>query len=254
MNPHYEFDWVTNSEDASEAALLGSTYWYDTGTTESGESVYYDTSDTYAFWYSGAQWNITLIADVGGTPFFFYAGEDGTPTGDMTGIGAWGGTITVGEVTISDAWYRAETTAYESFRDFTGAKDGRECFRGFLPVQGDSDDDKYVNVWQFTSGDSVEFELDRIKGDNPNWCSLRSDARIESTWDTRERAMKFAGAVIAWLKSTDNLKETGNVTWCTLSDIPSEPEIYRTDGAKNRERYWRQNINLELVYKTENNY
>lgn len=250
MNPHYDFEYVTTSLDAAPADLQGSTYWYDSGTTENSEGVFYDTSNTYAYWHNGSAWWITVVGEVGGTPaeFFIWSG------GELVGVGAWQGTLTISADTIADAWYRAETTAFESFAAFVGAHEGRECFRGFLPVQGDNEDYKYTNVWHFTSGDSTEFELDRIKGDNPNWCSLRSDARIESLWKTREEAMRFAGAVIAWLKSTDNLKETGNVTWCTLSDIPAEPEIERTTGKMNRERYWFQTINLELVYSTGGDY
>lgn len=249
--PIYEFDYVTYSDDASPSALQGSTYWYDTETTAGGDPVYYDTSDTYAYWFDATVPVVTLIADVGTLPTDYFI-EGATP-GELDGTGAWTGTVHVNANTISDAWYRAETSAFESLRAFVGATEGSDCFRGFLPVMGDSDDDKLVNVWQFTSGDSDEFEIDRVKGENPNWCSLRADARVESLWRTREEAMKFAGAVVAWLKSTDNLMETGNVTWCTLSDMPDEPEIYRTDGP-NRARYWRQTVDLELVYKTESNY
>lgn len=250
VKPVYKFDYVTYSDDAVPEALQGSTYWYDTGTKNSAESVYYDTSDTYAYWFTGAAAVVTVIADVGGatTDGFVQSGDT------ATGFGAWTGTLTINEHSISDAWYRAETTAFESLAAFVGSQEGRACFRGFLPVQGDAEEDMYVNVWQMSSGNSGEFEMSRLWGADANWCSLRADAKIESTWETREKAMNFAGAVIAWLKSTSNLNGVGNVTWCTLSDIPAEPEIYRTDGKMNRQRYWRQTIELELVYKTESEY
>lgn len=250
-NPHYDFEYVTTSDDAVPEALQGSNYWYDTGTTENAESVFYDTSNAYAYWNDGADWVITAVADVGAALVDYFMVQVGP---DLTGFGAFSGTIAISEDTIADAWYRAETTAFNSFSAFVGATEGKDCFRGFLPVQGDSEDDKLSNVWHLTSGGSDEFDMDRVKGEDAAWCSLRADARIESLWSSRELAMKFSGAVIAWLKSTDNLKETGNVSWCTLADIPEVPEIYRTDGKKNRARLWRQYINLELVYSTGADY
>jgi hypothetical protein len=65
--------------------------------------------------------------------------------------------------------------------------------------------------------------------------------------------MTFTGLVMAWLDETNNLAETGNVQWCALGAIPAEPEIYRTDGT-NRQRYWRQTIDLELIYTTDSSY
>lgn len=248
--PVYDFEYVTSSTNASPATLQGSTYWYDSGTTENGFPVYYDTSDTYAYFYGPLSvWLITAIADVGTTPTDRF--EDAGST--LTGAGSWTGTITISTHTIADAWYRAETTAFSSLASFVGAEEGQECFRGFLPVRGDGDESLFINVWQMTSGGSGEFVIERTYGAEGNWCSLRADARIESEWESREMAMKFSGAVVAWLKASNNLNQVGNVTWCTLADVPGEPEVFRTTG-KNRERYWRQTIDLELVYKTENIY
>lgn len=246
--PNYTFDYRTTASDTVQPGLEGSTYWYDTGTTEGGEPVYYDTSETYAYWKTGFGYWVTVIADVGELPDDYY---------DQTGTGqaGWaGGSLAFSDVLITDAWYRAETSVFESFRAFVDGNEGNNCFRGFLPVQGDAEDLLYTNVWQLSSGNSDQFEMDRLWGADANWCSLRSDSHIESVWETREKAMQFSGAVLAWLKATDNMNEVGNVTWCTLSNIPDEPEIYRTDGKINRERYWRQTIDLEIVYKTENNY
>jgi hypothetical protein len=243
----YDIERRTGSTDAVPSALQGDHYWYDTGTTENGEKVYYDNaSKTYAYWNDGSDWLITIIADVATTPTDYFIDVAGTATGS----GAWSGTITISALVLADAWYRAETTAFESLRNFTGCEENDDCFRGFLPVQGDSDDFKTANIWMMTSGSSGEFDSVRLTGDGALWCSLRSDARIESLWSSRSEAMKFAGLVEAWLRETNNLHETGNIAWCNMTDIPDEPEIYRTDG-KIRKRYWQQTINLELVYQTE---
>jgi hypothetical protein len=246
MKPNYEMSWRSASTDAVPEALQGCVYWYDTGTEAQGNPVYYDTSDTYAYWAITGIYIVTVIADVDTTPTNYF---------DAAGIGrgAWSGTLSFSEYTIADAWYRAETSIFESLREFIGGTEGKNCFRGFLPVQGDSDDDKYTNVWQMTSGGSGEFDTTRLTGESGNWCSLRTDVRIESLWETRERAMQFSGMVLAWLKSTGNYEATDNVTWCHLTDIPAEPEEYKTDG-KNRKRYWRQTVDMEIVYKTESVY
>ncbi len=249
-NPHYEFEYVTNSEDASESALLGSVYWFESGVTQNGEAAYYDALQAYAYWNNGTEWIISDIGDLGGTVTDYYAQEGS----ELVGQGTWTGSVTINESAISDAWYRAETTAFESLSSFLGCTEGRDCFRGYEPVQGDSADLKYSNIWQMTSGGSAPFDIERLYvGSNSAWCSLRTDAVIESTWRTREEAMKFAGAVFAWLKSTNNLRETGNVKWVVLTSIPGEPKIYRTAG-KNRQRLWKQTIDLELIYKTESEY
>jgi hypothetical protein len=154
---------------------------------------------------------------------------------------------------LADAWYRAETTVFESLLNFTGDEENDNCFRGFLPVQGDSDDFKTADIWSLTSGGSSAFDINRLVGDSQLWCSLRSDARIESLWEDRSDAIKFAGLVEAWLKETNNMKETDNVMFVNMVAIPAEPTIYRTDG-KQRKRYWQQTINLEIIYATETLY
>lgn len=245
MSKIFDIEFSTYSTDAIPTALQGTVYWYDTGTTLNGESVRYDMSGTYAYWYSLENESIiTTVADVGNESVENFFGDV-----ILEGFGSFSGRLNLSTNTIADAWYRAETTAFESLRSFLGCTEGKDCVRGFLPVMGDGDDYKSKNIWQMSSGSSDEFAIERVKGDNASWCSLRADARIESIWDSREKAMKFAGAVEAWLVSTDNLTETSNIEWCTLASIPSEPEIYRTQG-ENRKRYWIQNIDLELVYKT----
>ena len=171
-------------------------------------------------------------------------------TFDMVSPEVYSGTITDSAVVIADAWKRAEDTAFESLRNFTGCVENNDCYRGFLPVEGDDDDYDLANVWMMTSGNSEEMDMERLMAGSNLWCSLRSDARIDSIWEDRCDALKFAGVVEAWLKETNNLNETGNVAYCSLAEMPAEPEIYRTDG-RIRKRYWLQTINLELVYQTE---
>lgn len=254
MSTHYEFEFVTTPTAAvTPAALNKSVYWYDSGVEINGEPVYYEPSGEYAYWYWNESapfaWYITPVADVGayGAEYFKQSGLA------MTASGTWAGTLAITTNTISDAWYRAETTAFSSLAAFLGCVENDTCFRGFLPVMGDGTALKYVDAWQLTSGGSGTFDTDRLSGAPGNWCSLRTDVRIDSLWKTREKAMKFTGAVLAWLKNTGNLGQVGNVTWCQLSQIPPEPVEYITDG-QNRQRYWRQTINLELIYKTETSY
>ena len=335
----YAIGFKTESTDASPSALQGTKYWYDTGTTENDEAVYYDNlTGLYAKW-TDADGDVIIsgVADVGGTPtdyfrsipetievsdatfvpavngtytywslgdfgeksswkslsghYIFHLGsswltnetevgipdysvlneDDIPPTSavwnnptqgndDLTltytlpvnqyvGQGSWSGTITVNTNVIADAWYRAETTAFDSLKTFTGSVEGVDCYRGFLPVQGDDTDDLLVNLWSFNSGGS-DFDIQRLYGSDALWCSMQANARIESLWETRQKAMEFAGLVQAWLKETGNLGQTEAVEWLTLSDLPPEPEIDRTSGI-NRQRFWRQTIDLELTYKTE---
>ena len=191
---------------------------------------------------------ISAVADVGlGTPTDYFLQGVGD---SLVGAGSWTGTLTSSSVVLADAWERAEATAFESLRAYTGCKENVDRYRGFLPVQGDDEAFLDSDVWMMTSGSSGDFDATRLMGDDALYCALRSDARIESIWENRADAMRFAGLVEAWLRETNNLTETGNLSWVNMVDIPPEPEIYRTDG-KVRERYWLQSINLELVYKTE---
>ena len=248
---NYDIERRTSSTDASPVALIGNLYWYDEAITVDDETVYYNNaSSLYAYWHDAGldKWVISAVADVGlGTPTDYFVEN---VAGTLTGVGSFTGTITISEHVLADAWERAETTAFESLMNYTGGKENVDCFRGFLPRIGDSDDYKTTAVWMMTSGSSSEFDSVRLSGDAALWCALRSDASIESIWEKRTDAMKFAGLVEAWLRETNNLKETGNISWVNMLDIPSDPEIYRTDG-KIRKRLWLQTISLELVYKTE---
>ena len=59
---------VSSSSNASPAALQGTVYWYDSGSTTNGEAIFYNSSDTYAYWYDGAEWIISTNTVVGGSP------------------------------------------------------------------------------------------------------------------------------------------------------------------------------------------
>ena len=176
----------------------------------------------------------------------YTAFDDGT----LIASGSFSGSMTFSEYTLADAWYRAETIAFDSLRDFTTYTENKDCFRGFLPYQGDTDILEMANVWMFTSGGSSEFDIDRLAADNALWCSLRVDAEIESVWTNRSDAMKWAGVVQAWLKQNDNLRETGNIEQVRLLSIPEMPEEYIV-GSEQRRRFWRQSISLEIIYRTE---
>lgn len=228
------------------------------------------TYGTYISWTGSSQ----LIELVGGAVISLYTNpstdylpsktnwvdDEGTPPAPtleytdpsgsaFVGQGAYSGTFETSENILSNAWYRAETAVFDSLLSFVGGEEGNTAFRGFLPVQGDGDDLKFVNVWQLSSGGSGAFDMSRLAGGDAAWCSLRSDMELESIWKTREEAMQFAGAVLLWLQQTNNLHDVENVDWCSLAEIPPEPEIYRTAGT-NRQRYWRQTVKLELVYAT----
>jgi hypothetical protein len=43
----------------------GTLYWYDSGESENGESVYYSHDDVFAYWNTGSEWLFSLVEDVG---------------------------------------------------------------------------------------------------------------------------------------------------------------------------------------------
>lgn len=229
-------------------------YYQHPSTTNGGEPVYFGNIEDRAFWYddSGGQWFNTDSSLIGDAT----AGNDKYQSPTLYGVYADASLneIESKQYTLGDAWYRAETIVFESLRDYSGCTEERECYRGYLPVFGETQVPSKSNVWMLESGGSTNFDTDRLATDNALWCSIQTDATIESLWSTREKAMKFVGMVECWLKETNNMEETGNVTWCRMLDIPDSParEIY--GGDRDLKFFWRVIIPLEIVYATEYTY
>ena len=246
--PIYEFDKVTTSTDAVPAALQGSVYWYDTETVVNSEAVHYESTDTYAYWYDGAAWLITVVADVDtvSTDKFTLSGST------LTGADAFSGTLTLSENTITEAWNKAERAVFTSLISFLGCTERVNAFRGRFELNQDGDI-KYRNVWKIDSGGSASaFDADRTYGEDGSWCSLMVDAEVEGYFDTRTKAMNFASSVLAWLKHTNNLKTVSgsNVTWCMMTDLPQAPEP--TVGVA--QVMWAVKVPLQILYLTGGEY
>ncbi len=136
----------------------------------------------------------------------------------------WNGTVSEIELNISNSWSRAEKTVFDSLVAFTGSKETVNAFRGRFPTNEDGSN-KWRNVWRIESGGTAgAFPVERTYGDNGNWCNLLIDAEIEGVFKSREIAMNFASTVLAWLKSTQNMAQVGNVTWCMITGLPTAPE------------------------------
>ena len=244
--PIYEFDKRTSSTDAVPADLKADVYWYDTGTTENSESVYYESTDTYAMWNDGADWVITIVAEVGslGANKFTLSGST------YTGAGAWSGTLSLSEFTIQESWNSAERNVFESLIAFLGCTEGNNAFRGRYPTNADGNP-KYRNIWLINSGGAAgAYDPERTYGLNGNWCNALVDSEVRGLFATRVMAMNFASSVLAWLKHTDNMNETGNVNWCMLTDLPSAPEpIVIGDSLQ-----WEVIVPLQILYLTEGEY
>lgn len=58
--------------DCTPSGLNADVVWHDSGAVNSGKIVWHDPTDTYAFWYNGTEWFVTVIADVGGTPTNYF--------------------------------------------------------------------------------------------------------------------------------------------------------------------------------------
>ena len=244
--PIYEFDKRTSSTDAVPSALQGSVYWYDTGTTLNSESIYYESTDTYAYWNDGADWLITVVADVDTTPTDKFTLSGST----FTGAGAWSGALTLSEFTIQESWNSAERDVFESLIAFLGCTEGVNAFRGRYPTNADGNI-KYRNVWMINSGGAGgAFDAERTYGLDGNWCNVLVDAEVRGFFKTRVMAMNFASSVLAWLKHTNNMNETGSVNWCMLTDLPSPPEpLVIGDSLQ-----WEVVVPLQILYLTEGEY
>ena len=247
--PIYEFEKVTTSTTAVPVALLGSIYWYDTeATSTSTDAIYYESTDTYAYWNDGANWVITIVAEVDALVAnkFTLAGST------FTGAGAWSGTLTLSENTIQESWNKAELAVYNSLIAFLGCTDRVNAFRGHLETNEDGET-KYRNIWKIDSGGAAgAFDAERTYGDNGNWCNLLIDAGLEGYFDSRIKAMNFASCVLAWLKSNDNMKQASgtNVNWCMLTGLPEAP--VPTVGVA--QVMWTVTIPLQILFLTEGEY
>lgn len=98
--PNYRFDYKTSSTDASEAGLQGAVYWYDSGTEENSETVYYENSGLYAYWNDGSDWLVSAVGDVGGSPTDCFKAQDYPSTITVAGTGTdLDGTINFSKIT-----------------------------------------------------------------------------------------------------------------------------------------------------------
>ena len=246
--PIYEFDKVTVSSNAVPSALQGSVYWYDTDTTLNAESVYYESTDTYAYWNDGSDWLITVVADVDTTPTDKFTLSGST----FTGAGAFSGTLTLSENTIVEAWNKAERAVLTSLIEFTGCTEGVNAFRGRYDTNKEGNP-KYRNIWMINSGGAGgAYDPERTYGTDGSWCNVLMDGEIRGLFETRVMAMNFASSVLAWLKHTNNMNETSgtNVTWCMLTDLPQQPEGVVVVNRLN----WEVVIPIQILYLTEGEY
>jgi len=246
--PAYEYEYVTTSTDAVPSALQGTYYWYDSGTELNSQPIYYDSTDTYGFWYNTANWNISTIETIDLDPAGVFQGD----TTSLIGAGTYSGTITMDTNNITDAWNKAERAVFTSLISFLGGNERVNAFRGRFPTN-EAGEIKYRNVWKIDSGGAASaYDAERTYGDDGNWCNLMMDGEIEGYFKSRVVAMNFASSVLAWLRHTDNLKTVSgsNVTWCMLTDLPQPPEP--TVGVK--KVMWTVVIPIQILYLTSGEY
>lgn len=242
MAVKYQMTKISRGE--SLTPNLHNKYWIETADTVNDEAVYKDANRDYGLWHDGSKWVITVVDDIDGSPTNYFAE---VVTDAYAGNGAWSGQIKMDSYTVSDGWRLAEDTCFDSLADFLGATEGVECFRGFLPTKADGELE-FANVWRISSGGGASgFEIERTYGEGGNWCSVLVSGELEGVFETRDRAMRFGGSVMAWLKSTNNLHKQTNVTWCHLADLPQAPVL----TVSGRHRVWRISVPLEILYLTE---
>jgi len=170
--------------------------------------------------------------------------------GTWVALGASTGAPVYSEYTIAEAWYTAETTVFNSLKAWLNGTEDKDCFRGYLPINEEGKY-KFASVWMLNSGGNAgAFDIERTYGENGAWCNALINAELVGEFENRTTAMHFAGAVEAWLKTTGNLSQTGNVNWCHLRALPAAPEE-QVIGAK---RYWLMRIPLEMLYVSESVY
>ena len=79
--------WQYYSTHTADAVDLNALEWYDINSLVNGEFVSYDTNDTYAHWFDGSNWLITVVADVDSSPTNYFTND--TALGAFSGAGGW---------------------------------------------------------------------------------------------------------------------------------------------------------------------
>ena len=280
--------YAWKSDDFANAYFMGVTIDADayktvtiSGATDSdfnGAYVYSSTvskwlkSTTHSLFKDGTTWKLTdgailyTAADNGLNipPATFALAPSSTATLSVTSSakfaatalgGTWypvnggSGTPVYSEYTIGEAWETAEKSVFDSLKAWLGGTEGKDCFRGYLPFQ--NVEKKFVDVWMLTSGGTAgAFEIERTYGMSGAWCSVMQNADLEAIFENRTTAMHFAGAVMAWIKSTNNLNQIVNVNWCRLRNLPDAPK----EIIEGNRRFWEVKIPLEMLYLTESLY
>ena len=171
-------------------------------------------------------------------------------SGTWANLGGSTGTPVYSEYTIGEAWSVAEGAVFASLATWFGNTEDRDCFRGYIPVAEDGNP-KFANVWMLNSGGNAgAFDIERTYGENGAWCNALINADISGIFENRATALHFCGGVMGWLKSNNNMSQTGNVNWCHLRGLPDAPE----ERIILSKRYWTVKIPLEILYLTESVY
>ena len=142
-------------------------------------------------------------------------------------------------INITTCWKAGETTCFQKLCDALNGKEDVDAFRGFIP------EDRVC--WMFATGGQATGPIERMWGDNPNWCALCFDGSWEGHYQERDDAMDAAGKILGLLKEKTNLNNIGNVMWLRLRDLPKIDAVPVGDqGAV----YWKVVIPLEMVVYT----
>ena len=256
------YDTVTIS-DADEAGFDGN-YVYDSDLAKWIKGIYSIYKDTTWFLTDGSivyaaadnsrttpPATFTYVADnatlsISSTAKFISDAISGTWSAINSGIG----TPVYGAYTISEAWDTAEEAVFDSLALFLGNTEDKDCFRGYIPIISDGTY-KFVNVWKITSGGgSSSYGIERTYGAAGNWCNELINAEVSGVFENRSTAMHFCNSVMAWLKSNNNLNETGTINWCRLMSLPEAPE----EQIIGNDRYWLVTVPLEILFLTEGIY
>jgi hypothetical protein len=149
-------------------------------------------------------------------------------------------------INLSVAWDLAEQTAFEKLASYLQSKPNVDCFRGYLPIDRE--------CWMFTSGGLATGPIARWWNDTPLFGTLSFKARVAAQYLDRSQCLIFASKILAFLSETSNMKQTGNVMWLRLADMPGEPtfgdEFVETDDGIVSVVLWKIEVPLELVFHT----